>query len=232
MTEYVTSHGTFKCFRNDPAFVEQMRQGKLYEEEIVYAHLKPYIQSSTVILDIGAHIGSHSIMYATINPAAEIHAFEPQSRIFELLQHNTSLFPNVTTYNKAVGHKNQSCCLDHLIHDGYNQKVEYGTDKPLNLGGMQLGLQGEKTEMITIDSLNLEWVDYMKIDTEGAENLVLTGAMNLIKKCKPVIFFEKNYKFLTRDVLETLDATHIPDSLSILKDYTFTRVGDNIIAKI
>ena len=36
-------------------------------------------------------------------------------------------------------------------------------------------------KMVTVDSLNLENVDYMKIDVEGAESLVLLGAAETIK---------------------------------------------------
>jgi FkbM family methyltransferase len=235
MTDYLTSHGVIRCYKNDDAFVKCMvTTGKVYEEDIVYNYVKPYILQSKVILDIGAHIGSHTVMYANINPEARIYAFEPQTKIFDLLKHNTSGYPNVQVFNNAVGHKTFECHMDAMVYDGYNHTVEYGTDCVLNLGGVQLGMTGETTKMLPIDSLHLDGCDYIKVDTEGAEHLVFTGAMHTLTRYKPVIFFEKNNKQLSKHILETYQATHIPSSIDILKGigYTLTELpGQNILAR-
>ena len=47
--------------------------------------------------------------------------------------------------------------------------IEYHTLNPMNYGGVQLGEGSEKVIMRTIDSYNLEDIDYIKIDIEGWE---------------------------------------------------------------
>jgi hypothetical protein len=45
--------------------------------------------------------------------------------------------------------------------------------------------------MITLDSLALDEVDFMKLDTEGYEENILRGAVETIKRCRPVIIVEQ-----------------------------------------
>jgi hypothetical protein len=70
------------------------------------------------------------------------------------------------------------------------------------LGGLALGKDGEQVEMITIDSLHLDKVDYIKMDVEGFEPLVMLGGMQTILRDLPVILFEKNHKVITDDMVE------------------------------
>lgn len=44
--------------------------------------------------------------------------------------------------------------------------------------------------MITLDSLNLERINFMKIDVQGSERLLMWGARETIKRCKPIINIE------------------------------------------
>jgi len=44
--------------------------------------------------------------------------------------------------------------------------------------------------MITLDSLELEIVDYVKIDCEGYENQILLGAQQTLQRCRPRIVIE------------------------------------------
>ena len=45
-------------------------------------------------------------------------------------------------------------------------------------------------ELITIDSLNLDKLDFIKLDIEGYEKLAILDGMETIKKFKPVITLE------------------------------------------
>ena len=43
---------------------------------------------------------------------------------------------------------------------------------------------------IAVDDLKLNNVDFIKIDVDGPDRLVLKGCLNTIKKCNPVIYIE------------------------------------------
>jgi len=46
---------------------------------------------SQVILDIGANTGIYALLAKTLNPSAEVHAFEPISRVYSILASNIAL---------------------------------------------------------------------------------------------------------------------------------------------
>jgi FkbM family methyltransferase len=209
MIGFQTKHGYMNVLSNDIVFASSLRNGKIYEEDIIFQHIIPKIndiQGEKIILDIGSHIGSHTLLYAKYIDNCIIHAFEPQKEIFN-----------------AVGHKMCNCNMSSHLYDGYNCNIEYNTNKILNYGGLQLGLHGEQVAMITIDSLQLSNCHYIKMDVEGAESLTLMGAIDTIKKFKPIIFFECTDKHVNDEMKQSLDIDFIPlTSIEILKNEGYT----------
>ena len=236
MNCFQTKHGYMNVFNNDIVFASCLSKGKIYEEELVLKHIVPKInniEGNKIILDVGSHIGSHTLLYGKYIENCFIHAFEPQKEIFKLLQQNiiiNNINNNVKLYNNSVGHKIINCNMSKQLYDGYDCDIEYNTSKILNYGGLQLGLDGEPTKMITIDSLNLSNCHYIKIDVEGAESLVLMGGMETIKKFKPIIFFECTSKFVNDEMKQSLEIDFEPlSSIDILKNegYTIIDVDSN-----
>ena len=235
VTCYETPHGKMNCFENDVAFVHSLKQRKVFEEDMVLGTLVPMInavEGKKVILDIGAHIGSHSLLYSKYIPDCEIHAFEPQTELYTLLVRNMDVnsLSNVKTYNMCVGHASRMCSMSKMLRDGYDCEIDYATTKSLNYGGMQLGLGGELTTMITVDSLHLQNCTYMKMDVEGAEPLVIMGALETIRKYKPIIFFEQTDKCVNDEMKASLSIDFdVPSSVPLLEKegYTITNVDDN-----
>ena len=227
--ERVTPYGYMSYFINDGAFVESLNSGKIYEQEIVLSYLAENIKSSSLAIDAGAHAGSYVVMMKYLNPDLIIHAFEPQKKMFQLLNYNVEKnnFKNVFTYNNALANKCIQTSMSESISDGPNSNTKvkeefYGSNIHLNLGGMQLGEGGEVIETTTIDNMNLDKCDLIKIDTEGAEPLVLMGAQEIIKKFKPVIIFENNYKKLNEDYIKIFDVSK--NSFDILKSFGYSKI--------
>jgi FkbM family methyltransferase len=63
----------------------------------------------------------------------------------------------------------------------------------------------EHLQVLTIDSMNLQGCDYVKIDVEGAENLVLMGARETLREYKPTICFEYSPNFEKEKMANPLD---------------------------
>jgi hypothetical protein len=82
-----------------------------------------------------------------------------------------------------------------------------------NKGGLGIGEGGEIIKIRTLDSLDLPGLDFLKIDVEGAEGLVLQGAAQTIKKYKPVIFFEHNDAKIDPKVV---GLHHVPTPFEVL----------------
>lgn len=232
-------HGTIKYFSNDEYIkMDILPFNKFYEQDIVLNVLSHFIKHSINVLDIGGHVGSHSILYSKINPNATIFTFEPQQKLFELLKKNImeNNCKNIKPYNMALGNFNGNFSLQISSTDGsnVNTPVEYGTDKLYNLGGIGLGQNGEEIIVSTGDSLDINNVNFIKIDVEGAEKLVILGLENTIKKYHPVIFYEDNWKSLDNDTLKRCniyDNKKVSDILSEWGYTNFTRINDNVLAK-
>lgn len=219
-------------YKNDQVFADSLRNGKIYEQGLVLNKLSDYIRHSKVIFDIGAHAGSHTVLYKYINPDAEIYCFEPQKRMFEILKHNVeqNSFNKVYLANKAVGHANMRFTMNASSVDGENanRQIVYGDDNRYNIGGLQVGKGGEEIEIVTLDSLGIEKIDFMKIDVEGFEPLVIKGGLQTIQQCRPIISFEHNHKVISKSILKEIGAEGINSAESYLYDmkYKITKLDD------
>ena len=231
---YNTQFGKICCLKNDIVFNSEMSTGKVYEEDLILNHIIPLFNPSSkyVFLDVGAHIGSHSLIYSKLLSNSKILSFEPQSVIFNILNKNMcdNKVSNCTVYNNALGHTNMDTTMSKYLYDGYDCEIEYGVNKILNYGGIGLGNSGERVTMITIYSLGLDQCDYIKIDVEGAEILVLTGALNTINKYHPIIFFEETDKILSTEMIESMNINSVfetPRELLLKNGYHITNIDNN-----
>jgi len=137
-------------------------------------------------LDVGANIGLSALLLSEIAPLAQIHAFEPSPNTFEYLRKNidTNLGAQaISLYKSAVGREN-----------GQTQFVEdANTGASSHIAANGVGLE---VPIIMIDSFvensNFDAVDFIKIDVEGFETDVLSGARYTIFRFRPIVFLEFN----------------------------------------
>lgn len=126
-----------------------------------------------VLFDIGGHIGSASVYFARRFPKARIFTFEPAPDNFELLKLNTAPYPNIKVFNFGLGSQSGTFRMKGLEHG-------------LDTGGRSLipeaGLGGDRMLEVQIRSVvdflrenAITKVDFIKIDTEGAEYDILTA---------------------------------------------------------
>lgn len=177
---YSVDHwGSFYVDGLNDTIKNHIRYGWIWEPYIV-SLIEKYAQSGTIMLDIGAHIGTHTVTMAHLaGPTGRVLAFEPQPKIFRELFYNMHLngVNNVDFFWAGVGD-----------HEG---DIELSPFTMFNEGGTGLyGGTGKFVDLITIDSLNLENVSLIKMDVEGQEDQVLAGARETILRCKPVILIE------------------------------------------
>ena len=154
-----------------------------YEPGSLAIWRKLCIKSDTIV-DCGAYTGIYSLVGASVNRGAYIFAFEPVSFIRERLSKNAII-------NNCTKIKVHPCAL------GYGSEI-VDLNIPFGPGMFSSGtsiVNGKKSntiELIKIDSydnLNLPPPDLIKIDAEGAEDLVLQGMKKSFIK-KPFILCE------------------------------------------
>ncbi len=116
---------------------------------------------SGVVVDIGAFVGMFAIKVASYTK--EVIAIEPFPEIFEMLKSNCANIPNIKLVNKAISSDTGMVRL-YLARSAYGNSITNETKTYVEV------------EAITLDDLLDKPVDFIKIDTEGAELDILKGA--------------------------------------------------------
>lgn len=171
-----------KCYINDYIQQQIIRFGTFYEFKQL-KKISEYLPQNGIIIDAGANIGNHTLFFAKILQAKKIYSFEPIPLTFNILENNIKI-NNIT--DKV-----------NLFNFGLGEIETFASVKsasPSNIGATYLETQindrHNSIKIKTLDSLNLEHVDLIKVDVEGMELSLLKGAVQLIKKCHPLIYIE------------------------------------------
>jgi FkbM family methyltransferase len=154
-------------------------------ESDILTNLEKYIPTNSVILDVGANIGNHSIFWATIGKASVVHAFEPVPETYKILCKNieiNSISKVVTPHNIGLGKKQSAAVIDFHASDNIG-----GTSiKESNI----LNKYVMRVDCLDNMDLKLKKIDFIKIDVEGFEIDVLMGMLKTLEKYRPIVFIE------------------------------------------
>ena len=144
------------------------------ETEIVKTH----VEKNNIVVDIGANIGYYTLLMA-LNQA-KVFSYEPEPKNFKLLQKNVNLnnfSSNVKLYNKAVSNYNGFSKLFLAGATDLNGGVIVDRAKGGAPGMHTLSNNrfGSNSIDVEVTKLNLDKIDFAKIDVEGHELHVLEG---------------------------------------------------------
>jgi FkbM family methyltransferase len=147
-----------------------------------------FIKEGSVVLDIGACYGTHSLAFAArVGPSGKVVAFEASPRNFLLLKKNCEGAPGgAIELVQAVVSKEGGAAFS-LQDNDENPGASKASPAPAPENDAAATLSR------TIDSFGFERVDFIKIDVEGMEADVIGGAVETIRRCAPALFFEVNY---------------------------------------
>lgn len=181
-------HGAITVFTDDTVVSESLRRyGEWARAELDY--MLRFITDCAVVIDAGSYIGTHAITFAHKAHRGMVHAFEPNPKSFEILSINVrdSGLSNVTIEQVAISDK--SGLLRFSRRDG---DQNYGGAHLEMPAGHIESCEDGNVNAISIDSLALPRLDFIKIDTEGSEHFGIEGARATIQRDCPIIFAECN----------------------------------------
>ncbi len=148
-----------------------------------------------VVLDVGANVGAHTCRWARACEGwGEVHAFEAQERVFYALAGNLAIGNHFNAHARhvAVGGRNGRLAIPSMDHRTYGNfgglSLRVTDRKPGQQISSVIGLQD--VAIATLDSMFFERADLIKIDVEGMEIEVLTGATQTIARCRPMLYLE------------------------------------------
>jgi len=148
---------------------------ELEETEIV----KQAVKKGDVVVDLGANIGYYTLLLSKlVGKNGKVFSFEPEPKNFALLKNNvkTNKCSNVILENKGVSDRTGKAKL-WLRSDSnkgghrlipINKSIHHS--KPIEI------------DIITFDDYFKDKIDFVKIDVEGAEIMVLKGMKNALKE--------------------------------------------------
>tara|TARA_R110000751_G_scaffold263489_1_gene362745 strand:+ start:1067 stop:3193 length:2127 start_codon:yes stop_codon:yes gene_type:complete len=196
-----------------------IRRGYIWEEH-QHEAIDKYVNKDSTVVEVGAHVGTATIKLSKV--AKEVHAFEPFKASYDLLNKNIKInkCKNVKVYSDALSDKKGK------DYWGFLSLSNPGGSGIADVGGKPTSKVFEaprekeyELNLITLDSLKLKKVDYIKIDVEGYEFPVLRGAMKTITKHKPIIVVES---FEDLQHFRILHPTQVEDRFKDLIDLGYT----------
>lgn len=151
------------------------------ELEICRAFLSP----NSVVIDIGANIGLHTVAFSTMASQGLVISVEPSPQTFRWLLRNTEKLSNVIPLDVALGSRNG--VVEFFV-------AEDNAYSGLRDTGRKTLLRVVRVPCYTADHALLPLlsrkVDMVKIDVEGLETEVLAGMPTLLAESRPVVFCE------------------------------------------
>jgi FkbM family methyltransferase len=146
-----------------------------YEREEVNLILRHLVRPA-VILDVGANVGFYSLTLARAFPDCIVHGFEPDPEIFRTFAENCRLNGLANVRLRCLG-------LSERAGTAWLHRERGATGDNAGMG--HLDPSGELTiETDTLDHYcqaeGIDRVDFLKVDVEGAELSVLSGAARLL----------------------------------------------------
>lgn len=172
---------------HDGHFTAQLAGGPLVDGKGTYQWKKyqlalPHVKNRGHALDVGGHVGLWSRVMALDFKA--VTAIEPMTALRECFARNVP--ETVTLLPYAVGDRPGHAWLGFPTDNSGNARVAaMGADVFETTTGAEL------VEVVTIDSLGMDHVDFLKIDVEGFEFEVIGGAEQTIRSHRPVMIVEQ-----------------------------------------
>jgi FkbM family methyltransferase len=155
-------------------------------EREAQALMVKYIEPSAVVYDVGANFGIHALLMARLAPRGHVYAFEPLPEIMHALEENVRLngFENVTCVPVALSDRAGTAEFVRGHHGGA------GHLKSANPAEGELS----RVETTTLDAFvytaGNPAPNFLKVDVEGAESQVLTGASKVLDEARPVVLLD------------------------------------------
>lgn len=160
------------------------QSGKLAHDEATLPAIRKYIPQGGVVVDGGAHVGTHTWFYLDcVGPEGKVISFEPNPPAYRCLVRNC---PDAVTYQLALGMDRGVFQMAHDNNYGGAYLTEFGA------------VRGSAVFTVPLDDLGLQRLDFGKFDLEGSEIHALAGAKSTIERCRPVMLLESNVGALAR----------------------------------
>jgi len=174
------------------------------------------------LFDVGANRGQFLKHLIAAFPLSEIYSFEPNPECFKILENSVKDYSNVKCLNFGLGNISGEFSIYLPKNDMLSERASLFPNA-INFLEANEEVFKQVIQVKTLDSFceenNIQFIDFLKIDTEGYEFNVLLGASRLINEKRiNIIQFEFNEMNVEARVF-------LKDFYNLLKDFSFYRLG-------
>lgn len=193
-------------FINQISFLKGRRLHKKWQKNLINTIpemeiLRRIIKSDDIVFDIGANVGEFSFFLSTLVSNGLIYSFEPQNKLFKVLQSTCLRKKTLIPMNLGFSNLTGSATLFIPIVKGNVSHREASLDPKFNdFTGYEKNIKStgsvkEEIHLTTLDEFcrtnSLKSLNFVKIDVEGHELKILHGGNNLcLKIYRPIFLIE------------------------------------------
>lgn len=163
-----------------------------------------HVKQFRVAVDVGAHCGLWSMQL--VKRFEHLHAFEPVEEHRACYLKNLAGQENIDLYGCGLGAKSGFVSIKTEPTSSGDSRVAAFADS------MTESANAPRIPLKTLDSFEFPIVDFIKIDTEGYELMVIQGAEQTIKRCRPTMIVEQKghgmqyFGFRKEEAVELLES--------------------------
>ncbi len=171
---------------------ETLHSYGLFDETVTWIVLQS-VRPGNVILDIGAHFGYFSLLFAHLTgPSGRVLAFEPTPSTFGVLSENVGQLSLVEALNCAAGDSPGNIAIADfgLKYSAWNTLAETSRlgEAPAGTAARRIPVQVVRPDQICAER-KLQ-PDFIKIDAENFEDKVISGLAGVFAVSRPQVLME------------------------------------------
>lgn len=167
-------------FYESPYGLSNFQSMIIFFSHSLLKHFQPL--NNPTIIDVGAHCGYFTLCSYHMLNKPKIYACEPLSLTYQLLKKNCQGLRSIKPIKIGLSDKRKKSLMyyekSHLVYSSVFSERFTSHEKP----------QSESINLTTLDNitqkLKIKYIDILKIDTEGGEELVLDGARKSLKNTR------------------------------------------------
>lgn len=163
-------------------------------EPIETGFIRSLLKPGQTFIDIGANIGWFTVLAGQIvGVTGRVYAFEPRPNTCERLKMSVAEngFRHVEIRQVALGAAAGRMAVASLVRMR-NAGGTWLLATETLVANLREGYERFEVDVIRLDDFGLESCHLLKIDIEGAEHLALCGAVETLKRFRPIILSEIN----------------------------------------
>jgi FkbM family methyltransferase len=152
------------------------------------------LAAGDTVIDVGANVGFHTLQWSKrVGPSGRVLAFEPVPPNMAALRRNLALNPalKAETYDLALGHEPAQLQLNHdrfgWTSGGYSFAHAHESGYLVKQVALDHFLEASERPIVNLSLI--------KVDVEGFEAKVLSGALETVRHHRPYIVVEWHLAF-------------------------------------